>query len=114
MKPCKVIGPRVLVKVKKFKKEDVEKIEGSIFYRPDADSKAADMQTVNQCTGEIVLVGHTAFKRTDAYCDGSEVVKIGDKVHFARHGALQMRSLDTEEHEYWLMMDKDIVLIEEA
>ncbi len=42
----KVVGPRVLLKVKKFKKEDIETFENSCILRADADRHPAEAPRV--------------------------------------------------------------------
>lgn len=68
-------------------------------------------ETVNQTVGEVVELGNMAYKREDAFCNGSDWVKVGDRIHFCRYGAMRLAHPD-EDFEYWVIMDKDILVIE--
>lgn len=112
-----VVGPRLLVKVKKFKKEDIETFEGSIIHRADVTTDNAASETTNQCVGEVVQLGDMAYKRKDSGCDGTPWVQVGDQVHFSRYGAMRIGAKTKEaeakaDFEFWVLMDKDILLIE--
>jgi co-chaperonin GroES (HSP10) len=106
----KVVGPRILLKVKKYSKNKDQTFEGSMIVMPETQT---DLETVNQCVGEVVELGDMAYKRDDAFCNNKPWVKIGDKIHFCRHGAMRLHSKD-EDLEYWVIMDKDILVIEEV
>lgn len=107
-----VQGPRILVRVKKLKVEDVEKLEGSIFYKANVTSDTAASETTAQSAGEVLQLGSTAYKRKDAGCDGTPWCKEGDKVHFSRYGAQRIGVKDSDEFEYWILNDKDVLAIE--
>ena len=40
--------------------------------------------------------------------------KVGDKVHFARYGAMRINVKDHEDFEFWIIMDKDVLCVEET
>lgn len=107
-----VQGPRLLVRVKKFKLEDVEKMEGSIFYKANVVKDDAIAETTHQSAGEVLQLGTTAYKRKDSGCDGTAWCKIGDKVHFSRYGAQRIGVKDSEEFEFWILNDKDVLAVE--
>lgn len=108
----RVQGPRLLVQVKKFNLDDVEKIEGSIFVRANVTSDIAASETTNQSAGEVLELGSTAYKRKDSGCDGTPWCKVGDKVHFSRYGAQRIGVKDSEDFEYWILNDKDVLAVE--
>jgi hypothetical protein len=111
----KVKGPRVLIEVKKFKKKDIEKFEGSMLYRADAESEDAQIsETTGQCIGTVMELGSTAYKRKDSGCDGTAWCGIGDKVHFARYGAIRLAGDKEAEVEHWVINDKDVLVVEET
>lgn len=104
MKTLQVLGPRILVKVKKFKKVD-QTFEGSSILMPETQQHQA---TVNQCTGEVVQLGSTA------YSEGDPWVKPGDFIHFTRYGAIRLHLIeDDPDFEYWVLMAKDPLVIEQ-
>ena len=109
----KVLGPRILVKVKKFRKKDIEQFEGSILYRADVSSDTAMSETTNQCVGQVVELGTTAYKRKDSGCDGTNWVEVGQTIHFSRYGAIRLASEEDDEFEFWVLMDKDPLVIEQ-
>ena len=110
----KVVGPRILVQVKKFKEEDIKTFEDSIILKADTGKEQQNYEAVNQTIGEVVQLGNMAYKRKDAGCDGTSWVKVGDKVHFSRHGAQRIGTKDDDDFEHWILMDKDILAIEEV
>jgi co-chaperonin GroES (HSP10) len=69
-------------------------------------------ETSAQTIGEVVQLGTTAFKRNDIGCDGKPWVNIGDMVHFNRYGAVRINHKESEDIEYWVIMDKDLMCIE--
>lgn len=97
-----VLGPRVLLKIKKAG----DTYEGSIIARPE---NLEDMDTATKTEGEVVQISPEAYKRTE-----SEIpwVKVGDWVHFTRYGAVRLKTTKAETHEYWVINDKDILTIE--
>jgi len=109
----KVQGPRLLVQVKKFKLEDVEKMEGSIFYKANVVLEDAVSETTHQSAGEVLQLGSTAYKRKDSGCDGTPWCKIGDKIHFSRYGAQRIGVKEATDFEFWILNDKDVLAIEE-
>lgn len=109
MKKVRVIGPRILLKVKKFKVQDVEKIEGSLLVRAVANTEVAEMETIHQTVGYVEQLGNLVSKHPEL-----ADIKIGDKVHFSRYGARQLKSISEDDTEYWLIMAADILIIEES
>lgn len=107
-----VQGPRLLVRVKKFKREDLETFEGSIFLKANVSTDDAAHETTAQSAGEVMQLGSTAYKRKDAGCDGTPWVKVGDKIHFSRYGAQRIGVKDSEEFEFWILQDKDVLAVE--
>lgn len=104
----RVVGPRILLKVPNLDKKDQTYQGTSILMAEHVREKETTFQTV----GEVVQLGSTAFKRKDAYCDGVEQCKVGDKVHFSRYGAIRLMDEQDQEFEYWVLMDKDILALE--
>lgn len=108
-----VLGPRVLLKIKKIRmKEFLEKkkyIEGStLIEAPEVDNRkeALELDIVTQTSGEVVGLGNEAFKKTET---GVPWVQIGDQVRFMRYGAQRVSPEDDEDFEYWVINDKDIL-----
>jgi co-chaperonin GroES (HSP10) len=97
-----VLGRRVLLKIEKAGST----YEGSIIARPE---NKEDMDTAIKTIGEVVQLGSEAYKRTET---GEPWVKVGDKVHFARYGAVRLATTKEETHEYWVINDIDILTIE--
>lgn len=104
----RVLGPRVLLKVKKVKKDQT--FEGLSILMPET---MAAMEDINQCVGVVIELGEKAFKRTDAFCNGESPIKIGDKVHFFQYGAMRIGNPNEDEDQLWAVMDKDIWLVDE-
>ena len=94
------------MKVKKVE----EKTKGGIIMI----EAVRENETAWQTEGEVVGIGSTAFKRKDGFCDGDAWCKVGDIVTFSRYGAVRTKTEDTEEHELWILMDKDILAIKET
>ncbi len=107
-----VQGPRLLVRVKKFKREDLETYEGSFFLKANVSTDDASHETTAQSAGEVMQLGATAYKRKDAGCDGTAWCKIGDKVHFSRYGAQRIGVKESDEFEFWILNDKDVLAVE--
>lgn len=107
----KVLGRRVLVRVKKFTKES--KFEGSSLFMPE---DAIDQETQTQTKGEVVQLGEGAWLNDD----GTELagqrppVNLGDIVHFQRYGAVRLNPKAHKDEEYWVVEDKDLFVIELA
>lgn len=108
--PFKVFGPRLLLRVTKIKKAEIEKFEGSSLYKPDFDTgkEALNVAVASQCTAVIVALGDTAYRRKDAWCDGTPWTAVGDTVTFARYGAQRMAD-KYEDYEYWIIRDIDVL-----
>lgn len=107
----KILGPRVLVKVKNYSFSKEETFEGTCIVMPEMQK---EQETTWQTKGEVVQLGPTAYKRNDSFCDGTDWVKVGDIVHFNRYGNIRANASDKNaEYEYWVVMDKDILYIEE-
>ena len=111
-----VTGPRILVKVKKFKAKDLETFEGSFIVRADAMNEEAQLrETTNQTAGEVVALGQTAYIKSSLNPEGLAWCKVGDSVHFSRYGAIRLGvSHKDDEIEHWVIMDKDVLAIERA
>lgn len=107
----KVCGPRLLVKVHRFSENKDNTYEGTSILMAE---QVKTQETTSQSIGEVVQLGDMAYQRKDAGCDGTPWVKVGDTVHFSRYGAMRINIKSSEEHEYWVLMDKDILVIEEA
>lgn len=107
----KVVGPRVLVKVKKYSSKKDNTFEGSSIVMPE---DLVQQETVNQTVGEIVQLGDMAWNRKDWGCDGTPWAKVGDKVHFSRYGAMRINTKDDDEWEHWVLTDKDVLVIEQV
>lgn len=105
----KVLGRRVLLKVVKFKKD--AKYAGTSILMPE---DKADDETATQTTGEIVGLGEAAWLNDDGtHLAGQPIpVKIGDKVHFQRYGAVRLNAKKHVDEEYWVVEDKDLFAIE--
>lgn len=101
----KVVGPRLLVKVKKTQ----EKSKGGIILT----EAVREQETAWQTEGEVMALGNTAFVRKDGFCNGDPWCKIGDIVTFSRYGAVRTKTEDTDDFELWILMDKDILAIKE-
>lgn len=88
-----VLGPRILIKVKR---------KQGVFIMSEGD-------IMSQTIGEVVQLGNEAYQKTD----GIPWIKIGDSVHFQRYGAVRLASSDSDAaEEYWVINDKDILVIE--
>lgn len=98
----RVLGPRVLIKVKKVS----DKYENSIIARPQNTEEA---DTISQTRGEVVGIGSEAYLRTVTKVPW---VKVGDKVVFQRYGALRVGTKDSPDYEYWVINDIDLQVIE--
>lgn len=117
----KVLGRRVLLKVKKFKKEDVKAdlkyIEGSsLILAPEKDKldDELDLKITGQTLGEIVAFGESAWLNDDgSRLAGKErPVEIGEKVHFQRYGAIRLNPKKHLDEEFWVVEDKDLFAVE--
>ncbi len=113
----KVLGRRVLLKVKKFNKEDaqVKHVEGSsLILAPEKTKDEVDSHTATQTIGEIVGLGELAFLNDDGSQLGNQPspVKIGDKVHFQRYGAIRLNFKDKDADEFWVVEDKDLFAVD--
>lgn len=107
-----VVGPRLLVKVKNYSVKREQTYEGSSILMAETHK---EQETTSQTIGEVVQLGNMAYSRKDSGCDGTPWVKVGDTVHFSRYGAMRINTKnDDDEFEYWVLMDKDILVIEEA
>lgn len=104
----KVVGPRLLVKIKKFKKDAT--YEGSSIIMA---ASTLDQETINQSIGEVVQVGDEAYKNKVTCPSGTSWVQPGDVVHFSRYGAMRINPKMDEDWEYWVLMDKDVLVIEQ-
>lgn len=93
---------RVLVQIEKVKK----KTAGGILL-PEA---VVNQNQLSFAYGTVVAIGPTAFKD---YGDGSEVVEVGDKVCFVRHGGtiLDEDIVGEHEHDYRMINDIDIFAV---
>lgn len=105
----RVLGRRVLLKVIKYNKET--KIEGSMLYMPETES---DAYTATQTIGEVVGLGELAFLNDDGSKLGNQEapVKLGDKVHFQRYGAVRLNPKLHKDEEYWVIEDKDMYAVD--
>ena len=97
----KVLGPRVLLKVKKMD----DKFENSMIARPD---QMIDQDTAFQTVGVVADIGPTVTKEYEGFND----LRKGDLVHFQRYGAQRLGSKKEDEHEFWIINGKDILCIE--
>jgi co-chaperonin GroES (HSP10) len=104
-----VVGNRVLVRVKKYSVKKDSTFEGTSILMPEDKS---DWETANQTIGEIVQVGNDAYKSKSLCPSGEPWVKPGDKIHFSRYGAMRINTKSSEDYEYWVLMDRDILVIE--
>lgn len=111
----KVLGPRILVKVKKFSKEEFlakkKYIEGSSLIQAPSikdQDDALEMEITSQTMGEVVEIGPTAKTEYKGFDD----LKIGDIVHFQRYGAVRVGVKDHNEMEHWILCGKDVLCIE--
>jgi len=102
----RVVGPRLLVKVKKVE----EKSSGGIILT----EQFREQETSWQTEGEVVGMGNMAYNRKTADCDGTPWCKVGDTVTFSRYGAVRTKTEDTAEHELWILMDKDVLAVKEG
>jgi co-chaperonin GroES (HSP10) len=102
----KVLGPRILVKVKKIE----EKSAGGIILTEEFREK----ETAWQTDGEVVQLGNMAYNRKSADCDGTPWCRVGDIVTFSRYGAVRTKTKDTDSYELWILMDKDVLAVKEA
>lgn len=110
-----VLGRRVLVKIRKFKKEDVKHVEGSkLILAPEKTEDDIDHKTSTQTLGEVVGLGELAFLNDDGTPLGGQPcpVKIGDKVHFQRYGAVRLNFREKGKDEFWVVEDKDLFAID--
>lgn len=111
----KVLGQRILLKVKKYNKEELQKIEGSILYRVNLTEQDVEQETRAQSQAEVVQLGTQAFMNKMMFPGGNPGVSIGDKVYFSRYGAQPVlpSSLESDtDNEYWVITDKDLLLVE--
>jgi len=111
----KVLGRRVLLKVKRFKKEELKHVEGSsLILAPDKTHDDADLHTATQTVGEIIGLGELAYLNDDGSLLGGQErpVKLGDKVHFQRYGAVRLNFKEKEVDEYWVVEDKDLFAVD--
>lgn len=106
----KVLGRRVLLKVKKYKKDAT--FEGSSILMPE---DITDGETATQTVGEIVAFGEAAWLNDDGTPLAGKVipVKLGDIVHFQRYGAVRLNAKKHTDEEFWVVEDKDLFAIEE-
>ena len=109
----KVVGPRILVKVKNYARKEAMTYEGSSILMAET---VTEQETLTQTIGEVVQLGDTAYTRKDAGSNGTPWVKPGDLVHFSRYGAMRIKSSKKtdDDYELWVLMDKDILAIEEV
>lgn len=105
----KVLGRRVLLRVKKFKKDQT--FEGSNLLMPD---ELLETETTTQTIGEVVGLGELAFLNDDGSQLGGQPapIKIGDKVHFQRYGAVRLNPKKHVDEEFWIVEDKDLFAID--
>lgn len=99
----KVVGPRILLKVKKLKETFSE---GGRIVRPDEDKTQQD--TLMQTKAIVEQIGSGV---TDTYA-GMEDLKVGDTVHFQRYGAFVLGSDKEDEYAHWVLNGKDVLCIE--
>lgn len=111
----RVLGRRVLLKVKKFKKEELQHVEGSsLILAPEKTNDDVDSHTATQTVGEIIGLGELAFLNDDGSQLGDQPapVKLGDKVHFQRYGAVRLNFKEKDADEYWVVEDKDLFAVD--
>ena len=101
----KVLGPRILLKVQKMSTY----YPGTHILIAEGDK---DRETSSQTEAVIEQLGMDALTNTDYGLVGANI-KPGDKVHFSRHWAVRLKSMETEEIEYWIINAKDLLCVEE-
>lgn len=104
----KVVGDRLLIKVMKV---TLMKEKDSLIYVPD-DIK--DQETISQNIGEVVQIGGTAYTNPYDKTPEDKWVKVGDHIHFQRYGAIRLNPAKHKDCEYWVIKDKDVLVIENS
>jgi co-chaperonin GroES (HSP10) len=106
MKKFQVLGPRLLVKP--FKLEEVDelykRIKAAGLHVPEMDEKRREQAAIDE--GMVISVGSLAWKD---WGDGTQWVKEGDKVMWARHAG---RTVDYDEKSgdtLVILNDEDII-----
>lgn len=107
----KVLGPRVLIKVKKYEEKNDSKFEGTSILMPE---QLVETETTTQTTGEVVQLGRPLFKEEGPQYEWNLELKEGDKVHFQRYGAQRINIKQHKDFEYWIINVKDLLVQEEA
>ncbi len=118
MIPYKALNRHVIVEVKKFKKEEIKEklkhVEGSnLILAPETDKlkDVTDTETTSQTVGKVVDMGPLANRFDDGSPMGcADSVCIGDIVHIQRYGSVRLKSSDSDEFEYWVVKDKDLLV----
>ena len=96
-----VLGPRLLLKVQKFGKEQTFKDSAIIM-----TSSTSAQETISQTRGEVVEIGSTLNQEYE----GFEALKVGDRIAFQRYGAVRV-GVDEEEVEHWVINGRDALCI---
>ncbi len=108
----KALGDNVLIEVEKINK-NIKKADGTASILVIADT-SSERETTSQTVGKLVGIGPLAFRFDDGTPHASlESVKIGDKVHFQRYGAIRLHSQKEDDVEYWVINDKGLLALAE-
>lgn len=110
----RVVGPRVLIRVKKYNAKKDETFEGFSILMPE---DMTEKETTTQTQGEVISIGECAFsghpfklREKDGHCWAN----IGDIVKFSQYGAQRLDTKDNEDYEFWVINDKDILAVVET
>lgn len=111
-----VLGPRILLKVNKIKEKDLENLERedgtrSILIAPQTTKDDIDIKTTSQTLATVEQIGSEALTNPD-YGLPNVDLKVGDKVHFQKYGAVRLDIKKHKDHEFWVINAKDLLVKE--